>query len=73
MAFPEAVTAFADPLSITIDDPDHSLTEDRFVLIGTTASGRLLVVVHALHDDHEVRVISARVANRRERASYEDA
>jgi uncharacterized DUF497 family protein len=41
VAFEEAVTAFADPHSITIPDPDHSIDEDRFVLIGRSSVQRL--------------------------------
>jgi uncharacterized DUF497 family protein len=46
VSFDEAATAFGDPLSITIPDPAHSKEEDRFVLIGDSFRGRLLVVVH---------------------------
>jgi uncharacterized DUF497 family protein len=70
VAFDEAATAFGDPLSITIGDPDHSDDEDRFVLIGQAYSGRLLVVVHTDRGE-SVRLISARLATRRERQSYE--
>ena len=70
VSFPEAVTAFADPLSITIDDPDHSIDEDRFILIGATAAGRVVVVAHTFRDE-SVRIISARLATRRERKTYE--
>ena len=45
IGFDEAATAFGDPLSLTITDPDHSQTENRFVLIGESFRGRLLVVV----------------------------
>lgn len=71
VAFEEAVTAFADPHSITIPDPDHSMGEDRFVLIGRSAVQRLLVVVH-LERGERIRLISARLAARRERRSYEE-
>ena len=47
VSFEEAMRAFLDPLSITILDPDHSDGQDRFVLIGQSGIGRLLVVVHA--------------------------
>jgi uncharacterized protein len=47
VGFPEAATAFADPLSITIADPDHSAGEERFILIGQTDRRRLVVVAHA--------------------------
>jgi hypothetical protein len=64
-------TAFADPHSITIPDPDHSAGEDRFVLIGRSAVQRLLVVVH-LERGERIRLISARLAARRERRTYEE-
>jgi len=72
VSFEEAVTAFGDPLSITIPDPIHSESEDRFVLVGLSANSRLLVVVHAERDDDEIRIISARLASRRERNQYEE-
>ena len=71
VSFEEASTAFGDPLSVTIRDPDHSRDEDRYVLIGQTYRGRLVVVVHT---DREgvTRLISARIAEPRERRSYEE-
>ncbi len=69
--FAEAMTVFADPLSSTFPDPDHSLDEDRFVTIGTSARGRVLMVVHTDRDER-TRIISARKANRRERKTYEE-
>jgi len=72
LRFEEAATAFGDPLSITIPDPDHSLDEERSVLLGTTWTGRLVVVVHTDRGD-SVRIISARQATRRERREYEEA
>jgi len=44
ISFEEAATIFVDPLEITIDDPDHSITERRFISIGQSFKGRLLVV-----------------------------
>ena len=70
IAFEEAATAFGDPLSITIGDPDHSEAEDRFILLGMTFRGRLVVVVHTDRGEN-VRLISARIPTRRERQSYE--
>ena len=70
VTFAEAATAFGDPLSITIPDPDHSLGEARFILLGVSFQGRLVVVVHTeAHDS--IRIISARLATRAERKSYE--
>ena len=70
VSFQEAATAFGDPFSATIADPDHSEDEDRYVLLGQTYQGRLVVVVHTDREE-TVRIISARLASRRERKSYE--
>jgi uncharacterized DUF497 family protein len=70
VSFEEASTVFGDPLSVTINDPDHSDDKERFVLMGMSQAGRLLVVVHADRED-AIRVISARLAVPRERRAYE--
>ncbi len=70
VSFEEASTAFGDPLSITVDDPNHSEDETRFVLVGLTFEGKLVVVVHVELED-SIRIISAREATRRERNDYE--
>ena len=69
--FEEAATAFGDPLSLTIADPDHSDDEERFVLLGQAFTGRLVVVVHTYRHER-IRIISARIATSNERRSYED-
>jgi len=66
LSFDEASTVFADGLSVTIPDPDHSEDEERWIIIGQSHRGRLLVVVHT-EDDNTVRIISAREAEKRER------
>jgi uncharacterized DUF497 family protein len=71
VSFAEAAQAFRDPLSRTIHDPDHSDEEDRFLLLGESEPGRLLVVAHT-DRGHRVRIISARVAGRRERKNYQE-
>lgn len=71
VAFSEALTVFADPLSLTGFDPGHSDDEDRFITMGTSVAGRLLVVSHTERDDN-VRIISSREASRKERKDYED-
>jgi uncharacterized DUF497 family protein len=68
--FEEAATAFVDPLARVYDDPDHSETEARFLLVGHSLAGRLLLVVHAEKSD-TIRIISARRPTPRERAEYE--
>ena len=71
VGFPEAVTAFGDPLAISIPDPEHSVAEKRWLLLGTSSAGRILVVAHTDRRD-EIRMISARLATKRERRSYEE-
>ena len=72
VSFDEASTAFGDPLSMTIADPLHSeQQEERLVLIGQSIGGRLLVVVHTERRDR-IRIISARLAAKRERLTYEE-
>ena len=69
--FHEAATAFGGPLSITIPDPEHSIGEERWLLLGQSVAGRLLVVAHTERGD-EIRIINARPATRRERQTYEE-
>ena len=71
VSFTEAASAFGDSLSITIPDPDHSDQENRFLLVGRTVAGRLVVVTH-VERGRTIRIISARLASRRERRSYEE-
>jgi hypothetical protein len=70
VTFGEAATAFADPLSVTIHDPEHSDDEDRFILLGESQGRKLVVVAHTDRKD-TIRIISARKASRKERANYE--
>ena len=71
VSFDEATTVFRDTLSITIADPDHSESEDRFVDIGMSHRGQLLVVSYTERKDR-IRIISARPPTRAERKSYEE-
>jgi len=71
VAFEEASTVFGDPLSLTIPDPEHSQGENRYITMGKTFNGKLLVVVHTDRGDN-IRIISARRASRRERKFYEE-
>ena len=72
ITFEEAATVFADPLSLTIPDPDHSQDEARFLLLGLSERQRLLIVGHTEHDD-TIRLITARLATRHERRAYEES
>lgn len=71
VSFKEAATIFSDPLARTFDDPDHSFGELRFVTIGVSEQGRLLIVSHAERGD-VIRIISARETTRGERKLYEE-
>lgn len=70
ISFQEAATVFNDPLSVTSPDPDHSIGENRYVIIGISRFGELLVVAHTDRGE-KIRIISAREATRQERSFYE--
>ena len=72
VGFEEASTVFSDPLSLTIPDAAHSQLEDRFIIVGNSHQGKLLVVIHTERGDN-IRIISARRASRRERKDYEES
>jgi uncharacterized DUF497 family protein len=71
VSFEEAATALNDPMSATGTDPDHSLTEDRYVTFGVSERGRLLVVAYT-DKEESIRIISARTASKGERKIYEE-
>jgi len=71
ISFHEASTVFGDPLSITFNDPDHSIREHRFLTFGHSRMSQLLVVIHA-ERHRKTRIISARRATRQERKIYEN-
>jgi uncharacterized DUF497 family protein len=62
---------FGDPLELTIYDPEHSEGEHRFLSIGRSSSGRLVVVSYAEREQNRVRIISARAATAAETTRYE--
>lgn len=70
ISFDEAVTVFYDSLAATVDDVDHSVRERRYLTIGYSARGRLLVVAH-IDRGTAVRIISARPATAGERKRHE--
>jgi len=71
VSFQEAATVFGDPLAVTYPDPDHSISEQRFITVGVSGAGRVLIVAHV--DRHEsIRIISARKTTQRERKHYEE-
>ncbi|MDQ3753417.1 MAG: BrnT family toxin [Acidobacteriota bacterium] len=70
VTFQEASSVFDDPLALTIDDPDHSVSEYRFLTIGESEFGRLLVVSYTERKGI-IHIISARKPTRKERRDYE--
>jgi uncharacterized DUF497 family protein len=71
VSFQEAASVFGDPLAISYPDPDHSMSEERFITVGMSGASRVLIVAHA--DRHEnIRIISARKTTQRERKHYEE-
>ena len=62
---------FSDELSITVPDPDHSEKEDRYITIGWSNRGKLLMVSHTDRGD-KIRIISARELTPRERITHEE-
>jgi uncharacterized DUF497 family protein len=71
VSFNEAASVFADPLGMDFPDPQHSLGESRYVMIGLSEWGRLLVVAHTERGDR-IRIISARRATSQEQRFYEE-
>lgn len=71
VSFEEGRTVLGDPFSITIPDPEHSHGEERYIDIGLSMNGRLLVVVYTEEYPY-IRIISCRKATRRERDIYEE-
>ena len=70
VSFEEGTTIFNDPLFATIPDPDHSKEEERYISIGISVQGRLLVIAHTERKER-IRLISCRKATNTERKSYE--
>jgi hypothetical protein len=71
VSFEEAATVFDDEFSITIEDPDHSITELRDITIGLSLKNRLLLVF-STERNNKIRIFSAREATKKERINYEE-
>ena len=72
--FEEAATVFKDPGAMTLFDPDHSEQEDRWITMGISGRGRLLVVCHTFMEENSssvtIRIFSSRKATRKEAGQY---
>jgi uncharacterized protein len=71
VSFEEAASVFGDPIAYVFADPDHSIGEDRWLMFGTSQIGRLLAVIYT-YRGRRYRIISARIATKRERKIYEE-
>jgi uncharacterized DUF497 family protein len=71
ISFQEAATVFGDPLAVTYPDPDHSTSEQRFITVGMSSAGQVLIVAHVDRSEN-IRIISARKTTKRERKQYEE-
>lgn len=71
VSFEEAQTVFYDDYAQLAPDPDHSMEEDRFILLGRSNQMRLLIVCHCYREsDSVIRIISARKATKKEQQAY---
>ena len=72
VSFEEAQTVFYDDQALIIDDPDHSIDEERFIILGMSMKANLLIVCHCYRaSDTVIRIISARKATKTESGHYE--
>jgi uncharacterized DUF497 family protein len=71
VSFEQVIPVFGDPLARIFDDPDHSVTERRELIVGHCSRRRVLIVCFVQHGDR-IRIISARRARRQERRDYEE-
>lgn len=76
VAFDEAATVFTDLKALSIFNPDHSESEDRWITMGISEKGRLLMVIHTFQEEREVsvtiRIISSRKATKQETRTYRE-
>ncbi|MFH2043981.1 MAG: BrnT family toxin [Pseudomonadota bacterium] len=74
VTFDEAASVFRDSKALSIFDPEHSETEDRWITLGISEKGRLLIVIHTFQEDSKeaatIRIISCRKATKHESKTY---
>jgi len=71
VSFEEGLTVFSDPLARIFDDEDHSIEEEREIIIGHSVKHHLLLVCFTARET-AIRLFSARPATKRERQDYEE-
>lgn len=73
ITFEEATTVFYNANAIVFDDPDHSIDENRFLIIGVSNHDNLCIVSHCYKGhDERIRIISARKADNDEKEVYNE-
>lgn len=72
LSFETAKEVFYDEFAILFDDPDHSIDEDRFLIIGSIKTEQICIVSHCYRDDDRIRIISARKATKAEKQVYQE-
>ena len=70
VSFEEAKTVFLDYNALYMPDPEHSETEERFIILGMSARANLLIVCHCYRSESVIRLISARKATKSEEEQY---
>ena len=70
ISFEEASTVFYDDRAILFDDPEHSIDEDRFLLLGMSETAKVCIVCHCYRENDRIRIISARKADLQESKQY---
>ena len=72
LSFETAKEVFYDEFALLFDDPDHSIDEDRFLIIGSIKTEQICIVSHCYRDDDRIRIISARKATKAEKQVYQE-
>ena len=70
--FEEAATVFYDECALLLSDPEHSVDEERFLLLGYSSMNKICIVCHCYKEDNVIRIISARKATKKEREDYNE-
>lgn len=70
LSFEDTKEVFEDDNAILFDDPDHSVGEERFLIIGMAAASKICIVSHCYRDNDTIRIISAREATKNEKNTY---
>lgn len=73
ITFEEAKTVFYDSFAILFDDPEHSMDEERFLIIGLSSDRGICIVSHCYQENADIiRIISARKATKAEQRVYQE-